>query len=252
MTHVYNDTFFDYIDGGARRSASVLVGMLSEWLSPDSVLDLGCGRGVWLDEWHKAGAHDILGVDGDYVNPDNLSIPANSFLAGDLTKPIELPRRFSLAQSLEVGEHLPTCASDALVESLTSAADRVLFSSAVVGQGGEFHINEQPLSFWQKKFAERGYRAYDCLRPKLAGINAVEPWYRYNSILYVNDAGATGLPDQVTQTAIENGQDVTSAGDWKWRVRRNVVRHLPRKAVTRIAQMRSVVIAAQARKLGPC
>ena len=186
------------------------------------------------------------------MNPDNLSIPANSFLAGDLTKPIELPRRFSLAQSLEVGEHLPTSASDALVDSLTSAADRVLFSSAVVGQGGEFHINEQPLSFRQKKFAERGYRAYDCLRPRLAGINAVGPWYRYNSILYVNDAGATGLPDQVTQTAIENGQDVTSAGDWKWRVRRNVVRHLPRKAVTRIAQIRSVVIAAQARKLGPC
>ena len=67
MTHVYNDTFFDYIDQGARSSAQALTGLLSDWIKPQSVLDLGCGRGVWLDEWQRNGATDVLGVDGDYV-----------------------------------------------------------------------------------------------------------------------------------------------------------------------------------------
>jgi hypothetical protein len=61
-------------------------------------------------------------------------------------------RRFDLVQSLEVGEHLPLSAAETLVDSLTTASDRVLFSAAVKGQGGEFHVNEQPLAFWQELF----------------------------------------------------------------------------------------------------
>lgn len=248
MSHIYNDTFFDYIDDGARRSAQAFIGLLQDWLDPQSVLDLGCGRGVWLDEWHRAGIQTVHGVDGDYVNRTSLAIAPDSFSAKDLTKPVHLDRKFDLAQSLEVGEHLPFEASDALVDSLTGAADRVLFSAAVVGQGGEFHVNEQPLSFWQDKFAARGYRAYDCIRPHLKGHSDVEPWYRYNAVLYVNDAGRAGLPEAVTSCAISEGQKVRNAGDLKWRLRRRIVSHLPQAAVTQIAQTRASLIATRARR----
>jgi SAM-dependent methyltransferase len=249
MTHVYNDTFFDYIDHGARSSARAFAGLLTDWLAPSSVLDLGCGRGVWLDQWQRAGVRTVLGVDGDYVDRTQLAIDAESFQAGDLTKPLGLGRRFDLAQSLEVGEHLPTSASDALVDSLTQASDRVLFSAAVVGQGGEFHINEQPLSFWQHKFELRGYRAYDCLRPQLKNNRDVEPWYRYNAVLYVNDAGRAGLPRAVLDHAVAEGTELRNAGHLMWRLRRSIVSGLPLGTVTRIAQLRAAVLAAKARRL---
>ncbi len=247
MSHVYNDTFFDYIDHGARRSAQRLVGVLHEWLKPSTVLDLGCGRGVWLDEWTKAGASDVLGVDGAYVDSARLAIPATRFHAGDLTKPLDLNRRFDLAQSLEVGEHLPTEASDALVDSLTEAADYVLFSAAVVGQGGEFHVNEQPLAFWQEKFAERAFRAYDCLRPHLKTMRDVEPWYRYNAVLYVKCSAQADLPAAIRKHALRDGQKLKEAGDLMWRLRRNIVARLPQGMVTRIAQIRAFFLAAKAR-----
>lgn len=247
MAHVYSDTFFDYIDQGSRRSAQHMLGLLGPWLKPTSVLDLGSGRGVWLDEWSKTGVTDVLAVDGDYVNRDQLAVPRDSFVAKDLTAPVDTCRRFDLAQSLEVGEHLPTSASGTLVDSLTNASDRVLFSAAVTGQGGEFHINEQPLSFWQDLFKARGYTAYDCIRPSLSKNRDIEPWYRFNAVLYVNEAGQNGLPDAVKNHALADNETLQDGGDAIWRLRRNIVSHLPGSTVTRIAQFRAGIIAARAR-----
>lgn len=247
MGHIYNDEFFDYIDAGARSSARRLIRLVQPWLDVGSVVDMGSGRGVWLAQWQAAGVHDVLAVDGDYVERASLAVPEAQFLAADLTKPVTLKRRFDLAQSLEVGEHLPEQAAETLVDSLTSASDRVLFSAAVTGQGGEFHINEKPLSFWQDLFAERGYRAFDCVRPQLADARDVEPWYRYNTVLYANANGAAGLPDAVLRTALSNGETLENGGSTLWRLRRTVVRALPRDTVTWIAQTRASILARQAR-----
>jgi len=183
MSHIYSDTFFDYINQSARASAKPFVSLLFPLLKPTTVIDLGSGRGVWMDEWRKGGAEDVLAVDGDYVDRAQLAVAPEQFMAADLTQPVKTGRRFDLAQSLEVGEHLPTKASEVLVDSLTRASDRVLFSAAVTGQGGEFHVNEQPLSFWQDIFAAKGYVAYDCVRPALKDNKDIAPWYRYNAIL---------------------------------------------------------------------
>ena len=247
MTHVYNDTFFDYINQSARASAQSFTQLLYPLLRPESVIDLGCGRGVWLNEWQGAGVRDVLGADGDYVDPDTLDIARDAFLPTDLTAPLKTDRRFDLAQSLEVGEHLPGTAAETLVDSLTAASDRVLFSAAVVGQGGEFHINEQPLSYWQALFAARGYRAYDCVRPSLQHNRAVAPWYRYNAILYVNEAGRADLPEQILRHEIPESQMVENGGDMMWRLRCSVVARLPRTTVTQIAKIRAAALAARAR-----
>jgi hypothetical protein len=244
MKHVYNDTFFDYIDQSAHSSARCLIAKLYPMLRPKSVIDLGSGRGIWLAEWQKAGASDVLGIDGDYVDRTLLAVEQASFLAADLTQPVRTNRRFDLAQSLEVGEHLPISAAETLVDSLTAASDRVLFSAAVTGQGGEYHVNEQPLAYWEKIFKSRGFRAYDCLRPYLKDDKSAAPWYRYNSILYVNDAGRIGLPDEVLQHEIPADQIVQDGGDALWLLRKTVVSRLPRNTVTQIAKVRAAAIAA--------
>ncbi|SFS85678.1 hypothetical protein SAMN04488040_2123 [Sulfitobacter marinus] len=248
MSHVYSDTFFDYINQSARASAKPLIALLFPKLQPQSVIDLGSGRGVWMDEWQRAGAAEVLAVDGDYVSRDQLAVAPENFLAADLTKPVEMGRRFDLAQSLEVGEHLPIAASETLVDSLTTASDRVLFSAAVPGQGGEFHINEQPLSFWQDLFAARGYVGFDCVRPELKNNKDVAPWYRYNTILYVNTAGREGLPQDILNTEIAVGQPVRQAGHIGWHLRLALVKLLPRPAVTIIAKAQALVLAIRARR----
>jgi SAM-dependent methyltransferase len=248
MPHVYTNEFFDYIEKGSRASARALIGLTQPWLNTGSVLDLGCGRGAWISEWQKSGVADVLGVDGDYVDRDNLAVPQENFHAADLTRPVELGRRFDLAQSLEVGEHLPEAASRMLVESLVRHSDRVLFSAAVVGQGGEFHINEKPLSYWQALFAEHGYQAYDCIRPHVREDASVEPWYRYNTVLYVNAAGREGLPQEVLETAVADGRRVPLAGSAAWRLRRGVVSMMPRPMVTRIAQAQAAFLVRRAQR----
>ncbi len=250
MSHIYSDTFFDYINQSARASAEPLIGHLYPHLRPTSVLDLGSGRGVWLHAWRRKGVETVMGVDGDYVDRSGLAIAPDEFVAADLTQPLNVGRRFDLAQSLEVGEHLPKEAAVTLIASLTAASDRVLFSAAVKGQGGENHINEQPLAFWQDLFEARGYRPFDCVRPVLRNNRDVAPWYRYNSILYVNENGRDGLPDDVLRTEVQSGRKVEDGGNAIWQLRRFVVSNLPRKAVTRIAQVRAGFLAKRAQLEG--
>lgn len=243
MSHVYSNTFFDYIDAGARSSARRVTGLVQPWLRARSVLDIGCGRGSWLAVWKEAGTTSVLGVDGDYVDRATLAIPPDAFFAADLTRPLILGRRFDLAQCLEVGEHLPRAASETLVHTLTRHADIVLFSAAVRGQGGEFHVNEQPLSFWQALFAAEGYAAFDCIRPGLAGATEVEPWYRYNTILYANRAAQARLPEAVLSCRVPEGEPVRDGGGLSWRLRRLLVSCLSQRTATRIATARAAWLA---------
>ena len=64
----YDKQFFDNIAEGARSSARVVVPLIMEWLTVNSVLDVGCGQGAWLTVWSENGVGRIFGTDGDYVD----------------------------------------------------------------------------------------------------------------------------------------------------------------------------------------
>jgi SAM-dependent methyltransferase len=237
MPYVYDDCFFDYIDSGAARSARLVIARALDWMSLKSVLDVGCGRGAWLAEWRKSGVADIAGVDGEYVTAERLYIEQEEFTCSDLSQPLDLGRHFDLVQSLEVAEHLPPGSAGAFVDSLCRHGDLVLFSAAVVGQGGENHINEQPLEFWRALFAERGYAAYDCVRPIIVADAEVEPWYRYNTVLYAKANAVDRLPDTIKATLVSPEGSFASVAPLSWRIRLNVVAIMPRRIVDAIARM---------------
>ena len=104
--YAYDNRFFDTADRTAAISADHVVRLLAEQLPVRSVLDLGCGRGVWLSIWQQHGAQDIQVVDGPYIDPERLHIPRAQFLARDLAQPLRLGREFDLVESLEVAESL--------------------------------------------------------------------------------------------------------------------------------------------------
>jgi SAM-dependent methyltransferase len=233
--HKYTDEFFEYIEMGSSQSAKQFCGFLVPLLRVTSVLDVGCGRGAWLREWKNAGVKTAQGVDGPYVQEGSLLIPVQDFTAIDLSKQFDLLQRYDLVTSLEVAEHLPPTSSEAFVASLTRHADLVLFSAATPGQGGENHINERPLAFWQRLFATRGYEAYDIVRPAFSSSKGVEPWYRFNTVLYANERVRSSLPKAVTSTRV-NPERLTEVGDIGWRIRKSLFRVLPNSTVTTLSR----------------
>src|SRR5688572_3838294 len=108
----YTAEFFNTQKAAVRRSANVVVPLVITALAPRSVVDVGCGNGTWLATFHEKGVTDVLGVDGEYVDRDELDIPGGQFLPFDLTKRLELDRQFDLVMSLEVAEHLPWSCAD--------------------------------------------------------------------------------------------------------------------------------------------
>lgn len=183
----YSRQFFEGQQSGSLESARIVVPLLMDLVHPKSVLDIGCGVGTWLSVFSDQGVSEILGIDGDYVPTDMLKIPKDCFTPADLRNPVELDRRFDLATSFEVGEHLPESSSEALVRSLTDRAPVVAFSAAIPLQGGTDHINEQWQSFWCELFAARGFVACDAVRPKVWHNHDVAFWYAQNMLVYVKE-----------------------------------------------------------------
>ena len=237
--HVYSSGFYDYIDAGSAASARVVTRLMLGEMRIDSLLDVGAGHGAWAAAWLEAGVRDVIAIDGDYVTRDRLAVPADRFIAQDLTIPFTLGRKFDLVQSLEVAEHLPEHLADQFVGSLVGHGDVVLFSAAVPHQGGEHHVNEQPPEYWRQRFAHRGYAAYDWLRPKLRHERKVERWYRFNSVIYANAAGASRLSPAMRATRVDEGRRLRETGNLIWYARRSLVWLLPAKLVEPVAMAKA-------------
>jgi glycosyltransferase involved in cell wall biosynthesis/Flp pilus assembly protein TadD len=168
----------------AHRSAQEVVPHVLELLQPQSIVDVGCGVGSWLAVFRQHGIHDVLGVDGAYVDQKLLQIPREQFLAHDLSKPLRLGRQFDLAMSLEVAEHLPAESAATFIESLVGLAPVVLFSAAVPFQGGTHHVNEQWPGYWAQLFERHDYVVVDGLREKVWLNDRVEWWYCQNLLVF--------------------------------------------------------------------
>lgn len=192
---VYDNMFFQDMSRGAAYAASVVVPLVLEWVSPASVLDVGCGTGGWLDCFRKCGLEDVLGIDGPWVRDSELLIP-EFFQQVDLSAPFALGRVFDLVVCLEVAEHLPAECAETLISSLARHGNVVLFSAAAPYQGGTHHVNEQWLSYWVEKWAEHGYVGVDPLRRRIwERLGLHETWiYAQNAVFFVKEEALPNYP----------------------------------------------------------
>ena len=238
----YDRKFYHYISGGSLASARVVVPQLRELLpiSPSSVLDVGCGAGAWLSVWKQQGCQ-VFGLDGAYVNRDDLLIAADEFFAQDLREEFVLQRKFDLAQCLEVAEHLPGKAAPGLVKALCRHADIVFFSAAPPGRGGESHVNEQPYSYWRDLFQSKGFVMYDPLRERLAGHHGVKPWYRYNSFVYVREEALPETHRALAQWRIDPLGRPADVSQWLYRLRKALLGQLPVSVGTFLAKLKKTL-----------
>jgi len=243
--HEYGTDFYRFLASFAVRSAQRIVPRLAAVLAVRDVVDFGCGQGAWLSVWAAAGA-TVTGVDGPYIDRRGLLIDPGDFHDADLSAPIDLGRQFDLVQSLEVAEHLPPAKAGQFVDTLTAHGAYVLFSAAVSGQGGENHLNEQPLGYWRAIFRERSYCAIDYLRPLIRHDPAIARWYRCNILLYAREDAVALLAEPARSRRVPDVQPLEDYWPLAHRLRHALVRRLPSSVIDRISRTKGALAARRA------
>jgi len=233
----YDQRFYDAINAGASRSAAAICAWIRELIAPKSVLDVGCGEGIWLAAWEALGVTDIVGLDGDYVDGSRLRIPAERFRATDLRSGFLLGRRFDLVESLEVAEHLPPASGNVLIESLAAHGDAVLFSAAPPGQFGVGHVNERPYEYWRARFSAAGFDCYDVVRSRFASDKSIEPWYRYNAFLFLRHGAQASERAGLRGLRVSPGVPLRDVAPFAWRARNAVFRMVPHSIASALATL---------------
>lgn len=160
-----------------------------ERFSPKSVLDLGCGNGLYPALYAHLGVEDVLGVDG--LHQEATVLDAKSYTKADLQDPFDAGREFDLVVCLEVVEHIDPEASDVLFDSIARhAKGQIMFSMAETGQPGNGHINCKDISEVLSHWAKRGWQPDLAATLGLRGLSSMS-WFRRNIVL-LNNTGETG------------------------------------------------------------
>ena len=160
-----------------------------ERFAPKSVLDLGCGNGLYPALYIHLGVEDVLGVDG--LKQESTVLDVNSYIKADLQDPFDAGRGFDLVVCLEVVEHINPEASEILFDSIAHhAKGQILFSMAEVCQPGNGHINCKDISEVLSIWAKRGWQPDLAATLGIRGLSSIS-WFRRNIIL-LKHTGETG------------------------------------------------------------
>lgn len=186
-TKIYDQKFFNNTLKLEGSSAKAFVSILIKHFSPRSVVDIGCGVGVYLAEF-KANHVEILGFDGSPAAIKG-SLVGDKIKQHDLCRPLKLNRRFDLCLCLETAEHLePECA-ETLINSLTALSKTIIFTAATPGQGplSLGHINERPPEYWQELFKQKSFtlnkKLTEAIRQEMIN-NQVVWWLTKNLMIF--------------------------------------------------------------------
>jgi 2-polyprenyl-3-methyl-5-hydroxy-6-metoxy-1,4-benzoquinol methylase len=155
---IYDSDFFNDANENKILSSRKVAEILISHYEFQTILDIGCGMGLYLRELNEMGK-DVLGCDSS-VEGIHMAAPEITVFYADAAKPLHVNRKFDIVLCFEVAEHIKKKYSRQLVKNCTVYSDRVLFTAAPEGQGGVGHINEQPFEFWIHLFAEMGF-SYD-------------------------------------------------------------------------------------------
>ena len=129
---------------------------IAEKYRPDSVFQIGCGTGGYLQYLKSVGSQEIFGVDGLPTEATFLS--TDEYQKVDFQAPIDLKKTFDLVVCIEAGEHLePETTGVALDSIARHAKELILFSMAKPNQPENGHISCLPMSEILELWAQRGW-----------------------------------------------------------------------------------------------
>jgi SAM-dependent methyltransferase len=154
--NLYNDAYVNYV-------ASMVDGWIKEY-NFKSVIDIGCGSGVFVSEFLKRGV-EAFGVDqNEYWYKDFEAVYPDykyNYLQEDFTD-TELGDVFDLALCVEVMEHLPDDVVTKWIEKIKTKCKYLIFTSipwseSVVWDKYWGHINLKGEGHWVDLFHSHGF-----------------------------------------------------------------------------------------------
>jgi len=164
LDFAYAKDFFEENISDSRPMADDLAPRLVEALKIRRIVDMGCAAGHWIAAFLRSGV-DAFGVEGSHTARPFLLCPENRVIFTDLRKRLKLPPRFigdgvDLVLSLEVAEHIEARYARVFVKNLVMCQPRwIVMTAAPPGQGGTYHMNEQPPEYWRDLLANVGYQS---------------------------------------------------------------------------------------------
>ncbi len=149
---VYDDDFYAQNQRAGLEFNKWFVPLLCEVFEFKSLIDVGCGTGHCLLAFQQSGISDVYGMEGSPFAFKHLLVAERLVARHDLRQPYTFNRRWDIAISIEVAEHIDDVDTANYVKILCNAADTVVITAAPLGQGGTLHINEHSREWWAKKF----------------------------------------------------------------------------------------------------
>ncbi|GAG88294.1 unnamed protein product [marine sediment metagenome] len=153
---------------------------ISELIKNDlkTVIDIGCGNGAYTNAFNSTG-FDCTGYDGSPLTPE---LTNNTCHIKDFSETVDLGK-FDLVLCLEVGEHIPLQYEQTFIDNLCRAAkNNIVLSWALVGQGGDGHVNCRNNDYVITEMAMRGFKI-DIEKSNLLRSKATLSWFK-NTIMY--------------------------------------------------------------------
>jgi glycosyltransferase involved in cell wall biosynthesis len=141
---------FDSISREEKPWADRLALWIKRELEPKTVLDIGCGPGIYVQSLQKHGIH-AHGIDID------LRVHGHPYLEYKSLFDLDQTARAELVVCMEVIEHIESDLEDQVIARVSAVVGKTLiWTAAVPGQGGIGHINCQPKEYWAEKFQSAG------------------------------------------------------------------------------------------------
>ena len=163
LDEAYTEGYFGWDNNAPQQKilAEYFIPKIVKYFKPKYVLDVGCGSGLWLDEYRK---HNIMtkGIEGCSnawnIMSDKTKEVVIKWDLRDVMPISDEDYNVDLVQSFEVVEHIEEEYADIFIHNLIKGAPGiVLLTAAPPGQAGHQHVNCQEKEYWMKKMKDKDY-----------------------------------------------------------------------------------------------
>lgn len=150
-------------------------------LKPKNVIDVGCGHGILMDGL----SCESVGIEASDEGFKQTKERGYEAYQIDLRLPLDFKRRFDLAISIEVAEHLEEEYADIFVDNLISLSNRILVTASPKVE--QYHYNAQSKQYWIEKFCAKGFSLSETTNVLVETMRKKIPKardYLYNNLMF--------------------------------------------------------------------
>ena len=173
------------VDSKEHMTDYKLAKYLSNFLTGKRVGSFGDGPGLYKKYLDEAKLLRIYDAYDGAPFAENVTDGRVKFL--DLSVPQYGLPLYDWIMSLEVAEHIPSKYEEIFLSNLVRHAKTgIILSWAVPGQGGHFHVNNQPLDYVKRSMKRLGFE-HDKEASLLLQSNSMLPWIVENTNIYLRN-----------------------------------------------------------------